>query len=381
MSGRAQHNYYAMRPASDVLNARIEALNAALPRGSTVVDIGCNDGSISHALVEMGAIARSYCYDREDILRFDHPGLEFREQIDLAQYDLTKLPDADGVLLLNILHHIVGSSPERAKEIIDYLIDRYMFVLIDMGSFTENGNWGWRKTYDKTWRNDADMWNFLFSKAAWRFKLLRYPTQGKGHRILWKLYKQPYLINDLEIIETFKRPPGAWPADKKMIPLSEVGETKVAEWVEFSLALSRHGDRFWIKRYCDHRKIKRTELELEIANQVLQAVVHVNARTSRDLRAVCPVGSVADALIYIYEPDLAEGTIVHFQDWAAFFPPEDCRAAGILGARPLTVRDIRIHKLIEACDYQICASWDGLAVLDFEPNSWMLRYIPDGATE
>lgn len=374
MSVKAQRNYYNMPPTSRVLSSRIEAINSALPKGSTIIDIGCNDGSISNALIESGAVSKSYCYDRENIIQFSRPEIEFCGAGDFKEYDLNKLPDADGVLLLNILHHIVGSSWKRAKEIIDYLIERYTFVFVDMGSFTEQGEWGWRKKYDLNWHSDAEMWNFLFEKAQWRFKLLRYPTQGKGQRTLWKLYKQPYPLDQLRVIETYKRPPAAWPDNKKLIPLSQVGDTTVVNNVEFSLARSQYEDLFWIKKYTDHNANLRTELEFDLAKQADLAVQFVNSRRRRNLRAVLPITVLPDGgLISLYEPDLAAGSIVHFHDWPVFFTPEDCRAAAILGTRPVRViKGIPEVKLIHACDYQACAAWDGLAILDFEPNNWLL---------
>jgi hypothetical protein len=62
----------------------------------------------------------------------------------METYDLGSLPDADGVLILNLLHQFVRASKERANEVIDYLLYRYPVVIIDMGSFTEKGEWHWK---------------------------------------------------------------------------------------------------------------------------------------------------------------------------------------------------------------------------------------------
>jgi hypothetical protein len=374
MPPKAQREYYNMPPAGQALEARVSALSGAIPKGSVVLDIGCNDGSISNHLLDAGVISKSYCFDLEDILTHRRPEIQF-EAANLREYELSRLPEANGVMILNLLHHIVGSSKDRAKELIDYLISRYDFVLIDMGSFSENGEWYWRRAYSKYWKSDAEMWEFLFEKARWRFKLLRYPTQGQGYRTLWKLYREPYELSRLETLETFKRPPGAWPEGKKLIPSAEVGATAVVNSVEFELARSGRGDKFWVKKYGARMRAIRADLEMRLASHAAQELASLNPRMHCDLRASVPVSAGQDgSLRFLFEPDVFSGSIVHFQDWPAFFSAEQCRAAAVLGTRPLElVKGLPKMMLLHACDYQICATWDGLTALDFEPNNWVVR--------
>ncbi len=114
MATKAQRDYYKMPAAADVLNARIDAIAETVPKGSVVLDLGCNDGSISNGLLERGAIAKSFGFDLEDIVAQRRPEFEFRAA-DMRTFDLSTLPDADGVLILNLLHHLVGFSRERRK--------------------------------------------------------------------------------------------------------------------------------------------------------------------------------------------------------------------------------------------------------------------------
>jgi len=374
MATKAQRDYYKMPAAADVLNARIDALAETIPKGATVLDLGCNDGSISNGLLERGAIAKSFGFDLEDIVAQRRPEFEFRAA-DMRSLDLATLPDADGVLILNLLHHLVGFSKERAKEVIDYLLARYPFVILDMGSFTENGDWYWRRGYDKHWKSDAEMWNFLFSTARWRFKLLRYPTQGKGHRTLWKLYREPYPTGNLETLETYRRVSGTWALAKKLIPLAEIGETEVVNTVEFSLARSGRGDKFWVKQYNGPAAETRAQLENQIAALAAQESAIINERARRDLRAVTPVLLEAGGrLTFLFEPDVFAGQIVHFQDWSDFLTPAECKAGGVLGARPVRILPgLPPMKLLSACDFQICATWDGVSALDFEPYNWLIK--------
>ena len=371
MATKAQRDYYTMPAAGEVLDARLDAIAQVMPKGATVLDLGCNDGSISNGLLERGAVAKSFGFDLEDIIAYRRPEIVF-QPADMKTFDLAALPDADGVLILNLLHHLVGFSKKRAKEVIDALIARYPFVIIDMGSFTENGDWYWRRAYARNWKSDAEMWSFLFASAKWRFKLLRYPTQGKGHRTLWKLYRDPYPLDGLETVETFKRAPGT--LNKKLIPEAEVGDTAVVNSVEFSLARSRSGDKFWIKRYLNGSAELRAQIEGELARLAGQEALLINQRARRDLRAVEPVAVEGGTLTFLFEPELFAGEIVHFQDWSDSFTPEQCKAGSVLGARPVPALPGRQPmKLLSACDFQICLTWDGISALDFEPYNWLTQ--------
>jgi SAM-dependent methyltransferase len=373
MATKAQRDYYTMPAAGEVLDARLDAIAQVMPKGATVLDLGCNDGSVSNGLLERGAIAKSFGFDLEDIIAHRRPEIVF-QAADMKTFDLAALPDADGVLILNLLHHLVGFSKERAKEVIDALIARYPFVIIDMGSFTENGDWYWRRAYTKNWKSDAEMWSFLFSSAKWRFKLLRYPTQGKGQRTLWKLYRDPYPLGALETVETFKRVPGTWALTKKLIPVAQVGETVIVNSVEFSLARSAQGDKFWIKRYLGSHAELRARIERELGHLASQEAMLINQRARRDLRAVEPVAVEGGVLTFLFEPELFAGEIVHFQDWADFFTPEQCKAGSVLGSRAVpAVAGLQPMKLISACDFQICVTWDGISALDFEPYNWLTQ--------
>jgi len=380
MTAKAQRDYYAMPPAAEALAARVDIIADSIPKGSVVLDLGCNDGSISNALLERGAISQSYGFDLEDILVHRRPEIVF-QKANLRHFDLTRLPDADGVLILNLLHHVVAFSKERAKDIVDTLLNRYAFVILDMGSFTETGGWGWRATYDTHWKSDAEMWDFFFANAAWRFKLLRYPTQGKGHRTLWKLTKTPYPLDGLEEIGNFRRTPGSWPANKKLIPAGEIGETKIVTTVDFALARSRQGDRFWIKRYLNRDREARAALEMELASFAAREMEFVNARIEYRMRVAKPVAVQPEGrLIFPFEPDLFAAEVVHFQDWAAFFEPVVSKAGNVLATRSIELsKDFPRMSLLQACDFQLCATWDGLTALDFEPNNWLAHVAFTGA--
>lgn len=379
MTSKAQRDYYTMPAARDVLEARVAAIADVIPKGSVIIDLGCNDGSISNGLIENGAVSKSFGFDLEDIITHRRPEIVF-ETADLRRFDLANLPDADGVLILNVLHHLVRFSKDRAKEVVDTLLDRYGFVIADMGSFTETGEWGWRKLFDTFWKNDGEMWDFLFASAQWRFKLLRYPTQGKGHRTLWKLYKAPYALDDLEVTETFRRTPGSWPRSKQLIPIAEVGETKTAKTVQFSQARSRQGDRFWIKQYLSQSRDTRAALEMILANLAAAEMEFINTHTHAGLHVLRPFAVLPEGkIVFAFEPELFRATVVHFQDWTEFLEPAASKAGHLLATRRIELStEFPKMSLMQACDFQLCTTWDGVTALDFEPNNWLTHVAHTG---
>lgn len=376
MAHQAQRDYYKLHSASGVIKDRIDALKGAIPLGSTILDIGCNDGTISNALLERGIIRHSYCFDLEDIVAEKREGLTF-QTANLVSLDLATLPNADGVLLLNILHHIIGRSPQRARDIIDQLLIRYKFVIVDLGSFSEKGDWAWRRAYDKTWQSDAELWNDIFAPAASRFKLLRYPTQGSGHRVLWKLYRDSVQPRNLRSVATYKRTPGIWPKDKQ---LHQVDNDKglpenLVHSVVFEKAISEQKDIFWIKRHVGRNAAVRLEIEMELSNKAREAVKSLqDNRQFRDVRTVQPLNAKANhELHFAFEPDLFEAKPVHFQDWSLLLDSADARTAFGVACRGIFHRNLPRTQLLFLCDFQATRAWDGLALLDFEPNQWVIR--------
>lgn len=336
---KAQAGYYQLPSAAAVFEERVAALREAIPSRSVLLDLGCNDGSIARELLASGTASRVHGYDLENIVPGEIAGFSFGVA-DLVSFDLSQLPDANGVLILNVLHHVVGADPTRAREIVDYLLDRYPFVCVDLGSITEVGDWGWRKTYDLHWTDDKGIWDTLFASAGWRFKLLRYPAQG-GHRVLWKLYKRPYPVQAATTVRTFQRQMGSWMDDKRLVQLGDpTGE--VAETVQFSIERSAQGDLFWRKSYLSKADSLYAELEAELG----AAAVHVHRQLADQgveerflLRPVSLVAATAsNSNWFIFEPELLEAKPVHYQDWSYLPSPGQARAAFILSCAILEFR-------------------------------------------
>lgn len=377
---KAQRGYYQLASAKNSLDQRIDSLACAIPAGSTILDIGCNDGTISSALIDRGVVKKAYAIDLENILVRERPEISFIEA-DIRTLDIASLPQANGVLLLNILHHLIRSSRRRAQEILDGLLDRYEFVLVDLGSFSEQDDRGWRRVFARHWKSDAEMWDSLFHGAAWRFKILRYPTQGSGHRVLWKLYRNPYELKSFSVEQAFVKTPGTWPGDKELIPVDDVNslEKPPPGRVMFEKIISAQQDVFWVKRYLAPWRPGVAAMEYEIWREVSK-VLQERKLHSKDKYSHLGLSKLVDfpnpnAVCAIYEPDLMDAAAVHFQDWIKFFDPSDTYMLGSFAARTIGVKGLRRVKIIHICDFQAASAWDGIKLLDFEPNFWARSFL------
>ena len=377
---RAQRGYYLLASAANILQDRIEALARSIPKGSTILDIGCNDGTISSALIDRGVVKKAYGIELENILAYDRPEIELIEG-DMRTIDIASLPQADGVLILNVLHHLIGRSPARAREIVDQLLERYGFVIVDLGSFSEQGDWGWRRSIALHWNSDSEMWDSLFHGAAWRFKILRYPTQGSGHRVLWKLYRKPYELKSFSVEQAFVKTPGTWPGDKELIPIKDVNslEKPPPGRVIFEKIISAQRDVFWVKRYLAPWRPGVAAMEYEIWREVSKALLERKQRPDGQFSHF----GISELVEYpernsvcsIYEPDLTNAAAVHFQDWIKFFDASDTYLLGAFAARTIAVKGLRRVKIIHICDFQAASGWDGIKLLDFEPNFWARQFL------
>ena len=180
-----QRGYYTYPTVRPVTWQRITAIRAAMPLASRVIDLGCNDGTISTMLLRSGHAASVIGIDFADIRSRQRPDFQFIEA-DLRSFDLSTLPSVDVVLCLNVLHHMCIGGPDFARNFMRQLSTKADTVMCDMGSMSEQGRHLWLMRMQATWQSDQACWDDLFTPFAAREALLKYSFQG-GERILWKL--------------------------------------------------------------------------------------------------------------------------------------------------------------------------------------------------
>jgi SAM-dependent methyltransferase len=165
--------------------ARLAVIETIIPPGSRILDIGCNDGRIASHLLATGQASHVTAVDLYDLIKDKPLKLNF-VRADVADLDLSALGTFDIVLALNVLHHLVARSTAMAKDVLRSALEISSLALIDMGSFTERGPWGWRREYDRHWSDDTQIWDELFG-AAPRHAVLRYAAMSGGHRVMWNI--------------------------------------------------------------------------------------------------------------------------------------------------------------------------------------------------
>jgi SAM-dependent methyltransferase len=184
---RIQRGYYGYEFVRDVTSRRAEAIRRILPKKTRLIDLGCNDGTISNALILSGYAASSVGVDFEDTRRWKLPEFEF-VAADLRRFDVDSMMPVDVILCLNVVHHLCLNGLDFARNFMRSLAAKAGAVICDMGSLTAAATITspWARLMRSTWARDEDCWADLFQPFSWRRPLLTYPFQH-GQRVLWKL--------------------------------------------------------------------------------------------------------------------------------------------------------------------------------------------------
>lgn len=364
---KAQRGYYELKSAGDVIASRINALRSALPPNGSVLDIGCNDGTISKALLESGHASSVVGIDLENIITVPRDDFTFI-QGDINTLDLRSLPRTDVVLLLNVLHHVIHHSRQRAVDLLGHCLNNSSCVFIDMGSFTEQGEWGWKQRLQQHWTCDGEMWDDLFREAAVRFKLLVYPTQGHGTRVLWKLYRHPPQPRTYSMEQAYRRNVAAWPGQKKLVPVTGPDDQPIpfgndpkelSKHVMFHRLRSDLGDVYWAKQYLTPDAAQRVHNECLVYAALHQA----------PFRVVHPVLVHPEyGMLFPYDPELFFGCIVHHHDRQQFFEAHELAQIDALANTVIRQPSGESVKVIDVADFQTVRTREGLKFIDFAPS-------------
>lgn len=372
-----EQGYYQLRFVQKALADRLTAIENAIPPQARVLDVGCNDGRIARHLLARGLVKEVTAVDLSDMILDKPDGLSFI-RADLLKGDFKMLPaSADVVLFLNVAHHLVCKSPKVAKAAINHLLSIAPLVLLDMGSFSEHGDWQWRRAYERHWQSDGEMWADLFAAAASRWPLLLYPAQNGGQRVLWQLTSQAKspATTGYHVLGCYRRTVSSIPHLKRLVKVSGLDDKREAfgqsigqlcPEVVFYLLEGGNGKLFWSRKWLYAREW------MEQATLAIEAFLGTLGRENLCL-AVDVDGDFG--MVYPFHEDLFASTcVVHQWDTRNFFNAKECAEVKQFAATPVKVDKLPWRPVGELTDFQIARTRAGLQFLDFEPAPHIRHY-------
>jgi hypothetical protein len=300
-------------------------------------------------------------------------------RVDWRNFSLADLPNADGAVLDGCLAELLATSLERAVDIFAQLRSRYAYLVFDLCSWTEREDaLGWRSSCEPAVTCDPGLRRALVGDAVC-FKLGSVPANG-GMRSVYKAYGKPIKPQGLVAEATFQRNHASWPNDKRLVERSEpVGDPGAwAQHVAFRRAISIDGDRYWIKTYTHAEGWRVAAIEEEIghkARQALSRLSQLQPPRASMLDLVLPVRRDGASLLFPFDPDVFTAGPCHLQDWSHFLPPDVLRSVSILAATAVPFRNLQSVFLHNLCDFQVVHHGSGAALLDFEPNPWVVQLL------
>ena len=338
---RIQKGYYGYRFVPDVLEKRLAAFEEILPRGSRLIDLGCNDGTISLLLMERGYASSSFGIDFEDIRIAKPPQFTF-VPADLRHFDLASLPEVDVVLCLNVIHHLCIHGIDFARDFMAGLATRAGTVICELGSLTARIEAPWLTAMQSEWQTDQQCWADLFQGYAWRRPLLTYPFQH-GRRVMWKLVSEKEAPYAFEVLDT-----------------SQTEESEIRR-----LRRSGTTELFWGKAY---RGSRSAQIYAEARSLVF--------RYLKDRPFDCLLPLVTDPLhgdIYAFDAELVTTSPLPWKDAYKTMNAAEYEEGMRFGAQ--VMHDLQNFPLDMLYDFQVARTSRGLTFLHFEPNALAVKML------
>lgn len=360
--------YYAYPSVRAAFDRRLEALRAVIPPGSEIVDLGCNDGSVGRALLASGHARRVVGFDVERMFEEDREGFEFVEA-DLGARGARDVPPADVALCLNLAHHLLVRGPRFVAGLFEELLAKAPVLIVEMGSFTEDGPWVWRSLMAQHWDSDEAMWAELFASARWRRPLSAHPYQG-GRRVMWKLagpLEKPYAY---DVLGRYRRAVATDPAEKILVEVAGEDDAPAPFGTEhgdlcpdvmfYRLRRTGTAEEFWGKRYTGWRAAP----ERRRSERALHAFLRSQPfNTSLPVEEHDEFGSV-----YPFDPELFAGGAVHFWGRTKYFGRAEAEQIERFARQLVSDGEFANLPVYLLADFQTVRTSVGLTFIDFEPG-------------
>jgi hypothetical protein len=290
------------------------------------------------------------------------------------------LPPADGALVIGALPKLAAAAASgtgmRPAAVIEALLRRHDFVIVDLPAA-------------------PDLASETLAAAAVCFKLGLWEIAG-GPRLIVKLVRERPDPKGLKPLRIYRRNHASWPADKRLLdeaqgdPSRPAGQVAggaagdvaghLADHVRFSIARAPSGDLVWLKTYENPDGARLAALEAEIAaaaEAALRQLRSMQPRRADAVRLVRPFHVDGPTLLFPYGPDLFAAQPSHGRDWCLFLSADQQRTIALMAGMTVSFRGLPNVFLHNLCDFQVAHGWDGLNLLDFEPNPWVCQLVRD----
>jgi len=368
---RAQRDYYKLNGAAAAFESRLAALRRHVLPGS-VLDVGCNDGTLTGNLLHEGCVATAQGIDLE-VLHCRFPVLA----ANILDVPIASLGDFDNVLYLNVHHHLIASThgsdrSNAAQEILNSLLARCRRMFFEMGSVTERGTWSWLKILGTKYRRDEHAMEAFFGERLY-YETLRYPMQG-GIRAMFVVVGNGPDHWNVTHVQWYARNVAAYPLSKRLakidapdsFPPGPVGHAPLDWMPNVKFVTFRYGGRkFFGKRH--HRKKYDVSLTFKIYDQLRHTPFAQNI--------VQPLYfSTEYGLVWEYDPQLmmspfGKAIVVHLHDVprAQFGLHSGNDRQKIEELANLVIEIDGIKKSVRQwCDFQTVRTSRGLKFIDFD---------------
>ncbi|MFQ3225357.1 MAG: SAM-dependent methyltransferase [Lentimonas sp.] len=258
--------------------SRVETIIEHCVTGERALDIGCNAGYFSEALLSRSVV------NKVDAIEFDantvNPHLKNNSDFCLFEGDATNFKFKhryDIVVYGAVHHHILGHHGFNAattfwNELVDHTES---LIFLETGQIGEGSRWYWQRALRSLYNSDERYIGELLSAIGPRFKsaalIGRYRIHGVRRWLLkielWPRDRvSPSQTNQLEQLnneQLFWRTIGS--SRQQLIPDADKKKHQIFEGVEFRTGETTDGRKVFCKKYIAHKKQLS---EYSIGNQV-----------------------------------------------------------------------------------------------------------------
>ena len=278
--------------------ARVKAIIDNSTAGEAALDIGCNAGYFSRALLDGGLAQTIDAIEYDPSIVADDLKNDPRFSLHSGDAINFSFKQTYHITVYGAVHHHLFSlhGYERTMQFWSEVVNHTeSIIFFESGQIAEGCRWYWQRALRKYYSSDEDYFADLIYSIGPRLKEVRlvgcYWIHGVPRWLLkielWPLDQsvaQTHEETHIQPEASYRRTIGS--VDQRLILANDIQNSNVHEGVLFLVGETADGRRVFCKKYIMHEKEKQ---EFKIVNQI------------RDPRFVMPIGrSNSTGIIYPY---------------------------------------------------------------------------------